>query len=263
MVGEGIVLDLGADEVAHQEIDTGLRHDRVAGEGQTLRHRQAEAVHAGIDVERRRADRALGAVRSRPLGHFLARAEHGAQAGLPVGRCAARRKAVQHVDRGLGQGGPCAQALGQVRDEEGAAAFPPQGRAGLGDPAAIGIGLDDGRRLRARGGIGENPPVRPQGREVDGEAAAMADGARIAHAPGLPPARGRSQGARGGPSDRKAGRRSSRLSARPLTVSSRGRPAEPGIHNPDSAGRSGRPAAFSTTRQRSGIPGSRLRRAPG
>ncbi|GJD59694.1 hypothetical protein IFDJLNFL_5625 [Methylobacterium dankookense] len=162
---------LRADEVAHHEVDARGLQARLAGERQRLGDREAEPVHAGIDVERRRQQPLR---ERRPFLDLGARAEDGAEVPPDEGRARPRRQAVQNVDHGLGQDGARRLALGEMGDEDGAAARPPQSGRDRGEAAAIGVCLEHGGARDARRLGAEATPVRDDRSEIDGEARAVA-----------------------------------------------------------------------------------------
>ena len=177
---DGVVRLLGGDEMAHHEAwREGTEQLSVFGELDRRFHPQAEAVHAGVDMEGRRQAACAGAAEGRPLLDLFQRAEHRPQVVRPVGGSGAGQKAVQHVDHGIGRGRAHAPSLDGVGDEEGAAAGAIERRHSLLDANAIGVGLDDRRRLGGADPCGQGAPVGDQGGQVDGEKPArliLADG---------------------------------------------------------------------------------------
>ncbi len=164
---------------------------RIARELQRLRHGQSEPVHAGIDVERRRK----APVRDGgPFGQFLPVAENRAQGVPGEGRPRAGGQTVEDVDRRLRQELSRGDPLGQVGDEDGAAAGPGQSGGDRRQAAAIGIGLHHGAALGLRGPGRQRAPVRDQRREIDRQARAVTGGQVRGDDQASPPGSGQGTG---------------------------------------------------------------------
>ena len=104
--------------------------------------RQAQPVHAGIDMQRRRA-----ALRSLPGGDLRQTAQHRDQIVGDQRRCGIARGAIENEDTRLGVERPQRHAFFQPRHEEAVAI---QRRQHTGQTKAITIRLHHRRNLRLR-----------------------------------------------------------------------------------------------------------------
>ena len=122
---ERIVRQFGRDEMAHQQI--GAARARGGDRGaQRVERFEAEPVHAGVEVQRRRRRPALRARERRPALELRRAADRRreAEGGVVGERVGLRLQPVEHVDARVGvrQQRPQPLALADVGDEEGAAA---------------------------------------------------------------------------------------------------------------------------------------------
>ena len=156
-----------------------MAHDQRQREGADIEGggfggRDAKAVHAGVDVERRAGFSAVG-LGGLPVDDFGQGIEDRAKVVGDQGFEATRQDAAENVDVRLGRDLAKPYAFFRQRHEERAAARPGQRGAGLLQPDAVGVCLDDRRGLA--GDLGrDGAPVRDQRREVDGEAGARGHG---------------------------------------------------------------------------------------
>ncbi len=137
-------------------------------EGKPFLDPQAEAVHAGVDVDRRRRIAAGRPAMLRPFVDLGHRAEDGTQVECAIDARGAGQQAVQHVDHRITGSGAHPPGFRQMGDEEGAAARLPERRHGPLDADAVGVRLDDRGRV-GPGAVAQEPPVRRERIEVDGE----------------------------------------------------------------------------------------------
>ncbi len=86
---ERMVRRVGAGEMAHHQVDAGLRNDRCRHIADAV-PAQAEPIHAGIEVQRRR----LVGAPAGPAGDLVAIAECRAQAKRPIKLAGIGKKAV-------------------------------------------------------------------------------------------------------------------------------------------------------------------------
>ena len=131
--------------------------------------RQAEPVHAGVDMNGGAAGPAGAAAKHVPFGEFVEIADHGPGVDLGVGVAAILEEAVEHIDRRRRQSGARGARFIQRGDEKRLAAGARQ-RAGdrLG-AAAIGVRLDHAGAFGRHRGLLELAPVGDDGVEIDGE----------------------------------------------------------------------------------------------
>ena len=146
---------------------TGARRGRRSAAAASSAAREAEAVHAAVELE---ADGPAGEV-ARGLGHLGGAVEAGDEVEVAEERRVAGHQAGEDVDGGAG-----AERLAQrgaflgEGDEEGAGAGGGEGGGDAGGAEAVGVGLDHGGGLdQRRGERVERAPVGGDGAEVDGE----------------------------------------------------------------------------------------------
>ena len=148
---ERMVRFLGAGEVAHQQSDAVVLGADARRQGCRVVRRNAEPVHAGVDLQCRAAAPLRTGDKGVPFGQFDHAADHRAHAQFGIGRRGAGDQAVEHIDRGVGRGRAHAAGFRQVSDEVGLAAGARQRFRHRLDAAAIAIGLDDAGAFRRHG----------------------------------------------------------------------------------------------------------------
>ena len=122
-VVERMIGRLGAGEVAHHQRDAVIAGVDARDEALRFRKRQAEPVHAGVDVQRRAAGPAAAAAEGVPFGEFVEIADH-----RPARRCSAKAAPLPGRSRRARRSPPSAaaartrRASSRVGDEERLAA---------------------------------------------------------------------------------------------------------------------------------------------
>jgi len=141
------------------------------GGGARLPRRQAETVHAGVDVQSGVEGTPQRTGGRRPFVDFGERAEYGPQARSGKTRAGAGRNAVQHINRGIGRQAARQFAFGEVGDEIGPAAGGGQRARHRRLPQTIGVGLDHGGAFDALvlGHCRQLAPVGNKRGEIDGQ----------------------------------------------------------------------------------------------
>ena len=86
--------------MAHHQRDAVVAGIDARDDALRLGDRQAEPVHAGIDVNGGAAGPAGAAAEHVPFGEFVEVADHGLAVDLGVGLAGVLEEAVEHVDRG-------------------------------------------------------------------------------------------------------------------------------------------------------------------
>ena len=89
----------GAGEVAHHQRDAVIAGIDPGHDALRFGQRQAEPVHAGIDVDGGAAGPAGAAAKHVPFGEFVEIADHGPDIDFGVAFAAILEEAVEHVDR--------------------------------------------------------------------------------------------------------------------------------------------------------------------
>ena len=166
---------VGAGEMAHHQSEReGRPHIGGLLHGVDLRHREAEPVHAAVDMDG--AGKLLADARAiiGPFPDFFGAIQDGPQIEELESLRGAGQVAAEHVDDGLGQKCPQALRLGDGRHEEGPAARAPKRGRCLCHAEAVGVGLDHGGALGRRGQRAQAPVIGGERVEVDGE-----DGGRV------------------------------------------------------------------------------------
>jgi hypothetical protein len=174
-----MLLLVGAGQVAHQELDgEALQAVGGGGEGLELVQGQAEAVHAGVEVQGGGEAPPVGDLRAGVGGEGLdlgGAAQHRDQPRGVKARRGAGDGAVEHQDAGVAprpQFGAQGLAFLQPGDEEGAGALGPQAAGDGAGAEAIAVGLDHRGDLGRTGQAPEHGVVGGEGVEVDREAGA-------------------------------------------------------------------------------------------
>ena len=162
--------------MAHHEGDA-RRAKSCLRQEQRVLDREAEPVHARVDVERGAGQvrPGPGAARRLPGAELLDRAQHGIEPVVAiVGRSrAVGMKAVQHEDAASESRAP--QRVTRLAPfpymghEEGPASGPRQSRHDGRAAAAIGVGLDGGPAFGRCRAYREGAPVVAERVEVDGQ----------------------------------------------------------------------------------------------
>ena len=162
-----VVRSVGADKMGeHQFPVTGLERFRREHRLEAIAA-DAEAVHAGVDLQHRRY---RGVALRRPAGEHL-EVLHGVDRGheppcrhrLAVGG----RGPVEEADRGVGEGGPELGGLVGAGGEEGPASGALEGEGRLSHAVAVAVGFDDGGAFRVPRQFVQRPPVVGEPVEVD------------------------------------------------------------------------------------------------
>ena len=166
---ERVVGLIGTCEVAHDQVggDRG-EHFVLLGENAGLGRRQAEPIHAGVDVDCRPRRAAL-LLESGPFLDLGPGAENRPEVGSRIGLGLALDQPVEDIDRGVADRGTKALALLGKGDEECVAAgLGERQRRGLeADPVAIA--LDHRGRRHAFDAPRQHPPIVGEGGEIDGQ----------------------------------------------------------------------------------------------
>ncbi len=167
-------------EMAHQERDPVTGRLETRGESGGLVDRDAEPVHAGVEMERGAAGPSLHAAEGVPLDQFRHAPDHRAQAHRGKMRRAARRDAVEHIDDRVRRDLPHGPRLVNVGDEKRRASGLGERAGSLAQAAAIGVGLHHRGAFRRLHPLGERAPIRSDRVEIDREHAAGLDQRRTA-----------------------------------------------------------------------------------
>ena len=131
--------------------------------------RQAEPVHAGIDVNGGAAGPAGAAAEHVPFGEFVEVADHGPGVDLGVGLAAVLEEAVEHIDRGRRHRRADDAGFIERCHEKGLAAGAGERARDRFGAAAIGVGLDHAGAFGRHRRLLELAPVGDDGVEIDGE----------------------------------------------------------------------------------------------
>jgi hypothetical protein len=133
----------------HQRYREAVEGLRLTGQLFDLRRRHAEPRHAAVDLDRCRQFAAGLLAGLAPGLQLRGAVDDGAKAGFDRLAFRARRQPVQHMDRRLGTERLAQRhAFGQMRDEEGRAAFRRQCRRHFGRAQPIAVSLDDAGAMR-------------------------------------------------------------------------------------------------------------------
>ena len=167
---------LGIDKMAHHQREAVLAALDPCLQRLRVGDAEAETVHAGIDMDRRKAFPSAGRAERIPLGKLHGVAEHGTAVELGVLVAGSREESVEHIDRRGRR--DLAHGAGFIErgDEKGSASGLRQRAAHLRDPAAIGVGFHDSGAIRRNGLAAELAPVGDNGIEVDGQKAGGSGG---------------------------------------------------------------------------------------
>ncbi len=167
-----VIERFGAGEMAHQELEAVPFRLDARRDGDRLLRRQAEPVHAGVDVQGGATAPIVRCDEGVPLGKLGRAVDHRPQIGLGDGRRRARHQAVEDVDDGVRRGRAHAAPFRDIGHEEGPAADLLECRHDPLDAAAIGVGLDHRGTFDRQGHAVEPLPVGGDGGQIDGEHAA-------------------------------------------------------------------------------------------
>ena len=167
-----MVGDLGADEMAHQQRDAVVVRLHPRRQRGRLARGDAEAVHAGVDMQRRAAAPIVGGDEGIPFRKLGDAVDHRARVEFDERRAAARRETVEHIDDRLGRDRTHASRFGEIGDEKGLAAGLGELRRDRFEPAAIGVGLDHGGAIDGDDPARQRAPIDLDRREIDRERAA-------------------------------------------------------------------------------------------
>ena len=156
--------------MAHHKRDAVVTGIDARDDAQRFGDRQAEPVHAGIDMDGGAAVPARAAAEYVPFGEFVEVADHGPAVDLGIGLAAVLEESVEHIERGRGRHRR-ADGLGLIerRDKEGLAAGVGKRAGDLFGAAAIGVGLDHAGAFGGHPGLFELAPVGDDGVEIDGQ----------------------------------------------------------------------------------------------
>ena len=168
--------DLGAGEMAHQQGDAVILHLHARGKRRRFRRRNAEPVHAGVDVERRASEPAVRGDERVPLGKLGHAVDDRAGADLGERTRSLVGEAVEHVDRGLLGASAHAARFGEIGHEESLASGVRKRRGDRFEAEPIGVGLDHGSAFAGHDRARKRAPVQVDGGKIDGERAAGAFG---------------------------------------------------------------------------------------
>ena len=124
-----------------------------------LGYRQAEPVHAGIDMDGGAARPAGAAAEHVPFGKFIEIADHGLAVDLRVGVAGVLEEAVEHIDRSRRHRSADHTGFIEGRDEKRLAAGCRKRAGDLRGAAAIGIRLDHPGAFGRNGCLLELAPV--------------------------------------------------------------------------------------------------------
>ena len=160
-----------AGQMAHQQADA-MGGEAAWRQRRRVVKREAKAVHAGVDMQRRGPAPAGGGAKSRPFVQLVAAAEHRTQAMRRIGRRGGGQQGVEHVDVGIRRHGTRPAGFRQQGDEEGAAAGGRERAHHRLDAAPIGVGLDDGGTGSRRHAGRKVAPIGDDRREIDRQDAA-------------------------------------------------------------------------------------------
>ena len=139
---ERMVEALGAGEMAHDQRDAVIAGIDPGDDALRFRDRQAEPVHAGVDMNGGAAGPAGAAAKHVPFGEFVEIADHGLAVDLGEGVAAVLEEAVEHIDRRRRHRGADDARFLQRGDEKRLAAGAGQRACDRLGAAAIGVGLD-------------------------------------------------------------------------------------------------------------------------
>ena len=167
-----IVRIIGAGEVRDQVPPVhACKQLRGPGQPVGLARRQAEPVHAGVDVEHG-IERHPGAFAGTPPpGNLVGVVDDRDQPVFGQDRLGSRQHAAQHgdVDAGVGDVGAQRHGFIQCCDKEHPAPGPDQAAGHPGGPDAIGVGLDRGPAGRGPEAAAQQLVVCGNGVEIDAQ----------------------------------------------------------------------------------------------
>jgi hypothetical protein len=155
-----------ARQVAHQQGQRRMvEKGGLGGERIDIARWQAQAGHAGVDLQGGRQGAALRDGQVAPAPCLLQAVEHRDDARRRAGGLGPRLQAVEHIEAGLiAQNGPDGQRLAQVGDEEVPATRRFERGGDPGRAQAIGVGLDHRRRGGRRATPGQVTIIGDQSR---------------------------------------------------------------------------------------------------
>ncbi len=154
-----MIESFGAGEVAHDQRDAMIAGIDPGNEALRLREREAEPVHAGVDMNAGASGPAGAAAEHIPFGKLVEIADHRPGVDLGVGVAAVLEEAVEHVDRSRRHRGAGGAGLVQGGDEKRLAAGAGERARHRFEPAAIGVGLDHAGAFGRHRGFLELAPV--------------------------------------------------------------------------------------------------------
>ena len=163
---------LGAGEMGHDERDAVVGHLHPGGERGRFLDRQAEPVHAGIEMQGGATQPAARAAKRIPFDELGHGADHRPRVDRGIGGGAAGGNAVEHVNDRLGRGCAHLAGLGEMGDEECPAAVLGELGGHRLEAAAIGIRLHHGGAIGRHRALHQRAPVEDDGAEIDGQDAA-------------------------------------------------------------------------------------------
>jgi hypothetical protein len=173
---ERMIEALGAGEVAHHQRNAVIAGIDPGHDALRFHQRQAEPVHAGIDMNRGTSRPSGAPAEHVPLGKLVEIADHGLAIDFGESIAAVLKKTVEHVDFGRRQRfARGARFIQGCHEKRLAAGGRKRARHRFG-AAAIGIGLDHGGAFGRYRGFLELAPVRDNGVEIDGENAGRRGG---------------------------------------------------------------------------------------
>ena len=165
----GTVELFGRDEVAHDQRNAVIAGIDARDDALGFRYREAEPVHAGVDLDGGAATPTRAPAKHVPFGEFVEVADHGPAVDPGIGLAGVLEEAIERIDRSLRQRRAHGSRFVQRGDEECLAAGRGERAGDRFDAAAIGIGLDHAGAFGRHGGLLQLAPVGDDGVEVDGQ----------------------------------------------------------------------------------------------
>ena len=153
--------------MAHHERNAVIAGVDARDDALRLGHRQAEPVHAGIDVDGGAARPTRAAAEHVPFGEFVEVADHGLAVDLGVGIAGVLEEAAEHIERRSRHRRAHDARFIERGNEERLAAGGGKRPRHLFGAAAIGIRLDDTGAFGWHRRLLELAPVGDDGVEID------------------------------------------------------------------------------------------------
>ena len=160
---------LGAGEMAQEQRDAVIFGLGARRKRRRFVRRDAEPMHAGVDLQRRAALPSMGADEGVPFGKLGCRVDHRPRIDVDKAFAPIGCEAVEYVDGGVGRTRPHRSRFGEIGDKERLAARLRQLRRHLLQAETIGIGLDHGGAFDGEEAVHQRTPIRFDRGKIDGQ----------------------------------------------------------------------------------------------